>query len=300
MALDFAQVWNYLTDLGVPFTRDSHWVDLPGIRIKQDLPLITQVGPNLHASAWVYLVSSVGDGYIGGCCSQLSYAQDYLCKWLRKDPHHIPVSELKELVGMLAGHEGFDYFKQEPADFDAEIQKALQDELEPLDKFALIWHIIKDHVSLKVPTAVHPTVSELDRSLRILESCSLALGCSRMFQGDTNLSNPRRTDPRRTDRALTLAKIRPALQVVYEHVQELDLGSFEGYALVDLSQGPESICQNGFGYCVYSTLEPLQEISKNWEIYFEPGRYPKIGYRPIRIDSQLEHGYEFTGDVVHL
>ena len=68
----------------------------------------------------------------------------------------------------------------------------------------------------------------------------------------------------KANRSMLLYRMLPAWKTLNEKINELDLGPVEGYAIIDLTMGPDAIATNGHGYCVYENGDTVNEMLNLW------------------------------------
>ena len=172
------------------------------------------------------------------------------------------------------------------------------------DKIACIWHIVKGHYSAEIPCAYGAHMSELEQAASILSKSLTYLSFDRLLLR-TGSASQIPDSQAKANRATLMYRLMPALKTLNDHIDQLDLGPVEGFALIDLEVGPDAIARNGYGYCVYSTEEEVEKILNHWkqedELYKDEGtRYrrgkseERLSIRKVRISK--EGGIEFTGE----
>lgn len=298
---------------------------------KHDLELFSHIDPGLTPLDWVRIASRAGDCYIGGCCGSSSAMQDVVSDWFRMHPTYVPVKELAGLAAGMIRHDGADSsrFSVEPfkwgvAEFGDDWDTlathlkrgTVWAELDPWDKLAILWHIVKDSWGPEIPFAYAKERDPLDQCLTVLSRAAQGISHHEFFasarsNGDEDGDEaPKHTDSDRLLRAKMLASFIPALKQFLPLVEtggSLDIGTLEGWALVDIreDQGDDQICTNGFGFCVHAERAELDRIVGLWlnndaqhlERKEEERVRNRIGIRPIRVDWRLPNGFEFTGPV---
>jgi hypothetical protein len=291
--------------------------DQPHNRVPHPIDIFTAFKPPFTADEWLAIAQRDGDQYIGGCCGQTGAIQDVVCGWFR-DGGQVKIRELAEVAEMCIRHDN----KQSPfhdlgVSFDEVVTdaKAWQAGSELADtvlvkhwsnlwfRLAVVWHLVKDSYDDEVEHGIRTDMAPVDKAICTIDHIATALSMHRAFGGD---ETP--TGQTRAQKILMLAKLVPALRYVLNHIDDLALGStvFEGWALVDLSKGPEVICENGYGLCLYDDRDRMMEVVNLWksnEAKHE-GHVPaymeikdRIGIRPVKVDLSSEQGPTFTGPV---
>jgi hypothetical protein len=331
--MEFETAKAYMDRLGIEYGQDTEYRGEPGKgRAPHPLPVLRTVRPGFRPVDWMNIASRDGDEYIGGCCGQTSVIQDVICGWFRTSLYYVPLDQLAEVAEGMVRHDGKEHsqfslmpwewgFWPEVTDWPSTIaflEKPHTDEgegsnyntLKPWYKLAVCWHLVKDHWAPSIPGAIRSDYSPADEAISIVDSIAQAISFHRVFSG---LREGDVTARDKLRRAGHLHRFIPALKALMEHVEDLDLGTLEGWALVDLASAedgeePEGICQNGYGYCVYATRAEMNRIIDLWkkndasreERKDEARVENKVGIRPIKIGFDLENGYTFTGPVERL
>lgn len=252
----------------------------------------------LEPIEWLSLCMKMGINYVGGCCGAMSALQDQIEHIFRFDSGWASGRDLSEMAQVIIEHDDFDgkvpwgKLPEPIEEFAAGIKL---DELDVWSKIALCWHLVEGYYSAEVPQGHSPKCSEVQQAIAVLGDALYYLSTCDFFK---NSEGP--PSQEKTNRAVILSRILPALRVLNSNIDELDLGSIEGFALVDTDKGPDVVASNGFGYCVYTTQEETRELLKTWireaEEYQEDERrknsYKRIQIRPVRVTK--ERGIEFT------
>ena len=294
-----------LKSLGVEYGTEYEYRGEGEERKEYRLDFFTSVRLPLTAAEWCSLCMSGGENYIGGCCGQSSATQDILNHIFRHDSGFPPIRDLAELVDMLNAHDPitgripFDSLDKLDDPLPRLVERAGEpqnwEKLSPWDKIALVWHIVKDCWRPQVPAASGPHRTELDDAVSVLSRGMQAISWERLFRGNKDVSSQAIAQ-----RALLLAKLLPAWETMNRRITELDLGGFDGWALIDKRQGPDEIAMNAMGYCIFATREECDNLLKLWretEVKYK-GRKPPdspideiIGIRRVRVSP--EKGAEF-------
>lgn len=328
--MEFETAKAYLDRLGVEYIQKHEWRGEPGNGREQvKLPIFTHVDPCLTALNWMNLATRDGDSYIGGCCGQTSMVQDEINYIYRFDPHTIPIEKLSGIAEAMIVHDGeSSYFSQDPWEWGDwpedvtldgwpslldfltseytgfEADGVVWENLRPWFKLGIVWHLVKDNWTPPIPGAIRRDMDEVDRAICTLDEVASAINWHRVFGG---LREDVR-DRDRVRRALSLARFIPALKLLTEKVEELDLGAVEGWALIDVEKGDDAIAENGLGLCIYGDRAEMNRVLAIWrkddanheERKPEKRIEERIGIRPIRVDYRLPSGFEFTGPVERL
>jgi hypothetical protein len=303
-----------LDTLGLRYIQATEYRGTPGEdRASVELPLFTHINPGWSAENWVSVASCEGDEYMGGCCGNLSGAQDEVSGWFRHHSDAIPIRDLSGIITeLLIPHGGFEQFEDgdwvvegaTDADSMVAIANLAWDTLLAYDKLAIVWKLVKDHFTPEIPTAYWPKdepEEKAEDAIAHLSRLSWGISVSTMFADPGH----KPTGQKKARRALALAKIIPILRTLSDHITTLDYGNFDGWALVDLSKEDDAVCTNGYGMCLYDSMIEVEKVLALWkrddanhEERKEDRRIEKrIGIRPVRVGWEIEDGYEFTGPV---
>ena len=322
--MDFETVTLLLEKLGVEYTQDHEYRGKPPDRKDVDIPIITHVNFQFTKTEWFEIASSAGTAYIGGCCGKTSAAQDLISKWFRFDPTSIPVGELEELAYIMESHDGVEVIDPDdpaPHITFAGLDRSAEDVVEicvpkwkqmwPLDRIALVWHIIKDvrktkpvyTQELKNRSEVERAISTAQRALQYFWFKSV-WPASSAEAAETAETNPPKAEScqGRSNDTIGMFHLLPSLRVIIDHMaSEMYKGPFEGYALWNIADN--HIAENNYGPCIFYTKEECNELISRWEKnqenYEEEGR-TKINYRERlaikRVRVSLENGLEVLND----
>ena len=295
---EFTARCELLNSLGVRFGVDEEWRGEPPNREPYPLKIFTRVWFPFNADEWCSLFMSDGDNYLGGCCGAMSRVQDLVCSEIRSGSGWFGVSDLEEIAGAMSRHddlaEGVS-FKNLPKGKSLANLVAAEPlaPRRPWSWMALVWHIVKDFRDPERPHAVGPHVEQPERAIHVLSQSLRYLDIVDLFGGHP----AKYDDQERAMKLLTVSRVVPALAELNANLEKLDTGPFEGFALIQKEAGPEAICQNGLGYCIYSTEEAAQEILNLWVKADQERKTPKkpsrdaFALRKVRIT--LKEGLVF-------
>ena len=203
---------------------------------------------------WCHLCMRDGELYFGGCCGPLGYAQDTL-NGIFRNTGTCEANELRELAEIFLQHDGARSLFHPKPDEVLPTKEAFF-ELLPLDRLALIWRVVKDHLVKDAPQPLRRPEDKLRHAVRAAKNGLYFLDMHYLFQGfGSNTPNPR------VDMAMAvnLSRLIPALKVLQERFVELDPGTFEGVAIFDESN---EITSNNLGLCIFRTQEEAEEELK--------------------------------------
>jgi hypothetical protein len=275
-----------LKDLGVNFStayKNDQAID------KIQLPL-TPV-------QWTRLCQRENDSYIGGCCGQTGYLQDYLNAWFRDDGW----ADAKDWDGFcrgMASHDGEDDFTDTYIVSNG-LKKSIdefkgvwdRDDVSIWAKLAIVWQASKDCLTFgRAPRHGHKP-NELQDAVRVIETACRSLSWARLF-GD-HPAQPGDAQ-KRTGRAMMLCRLYPALKTLFDKIDDLRLGPVEGHAIY--IPGEDEIATNGYGFCVYETEKEAHDMIKQWrsnpDDEDDKKRMEALQVRPVRVT--VENGLEYV------
>jgi hypothetical protein len=302
-----------LAALGAEVTFEEEYRPEEPPRSPHPLKLFKSVKLPLTAREWCELFMSDGAFYMGGCCGTMGWLQDQICHTIRMDSGWFSIEKLSEIAETMIQHdcEGEDddvevRFAKIPKSkslgdlvvtFKAALEGRSKDQMiNAWQIMALVWHITKDFYAPKVPETLGH-LPEPERSIRILSDSFQRLSWEHLFQAvGTPDTTP--TSQTKTNRAMALYKMLPAWKTMAEKMGELDLGPVEGVALIDKEAGPDEVCSNGRGYCIFETQAEVDDLLNLWrqqdKEYEVKKRKPideRIGVRRVRVSA--EKGIEF-------
>lgn len=317
--MDFATRAALLESLGIRFGRAYEYRTDKNTnkRDRHDVDLFTNILLPFNPNEWCSIAMNAGDHYIGGCCGNLSVLQDEIsgifreggwvsCRDLEKiaeiATNHYPISNICFDKMAIQGEE-----EKSLDDFVA-MMKGVWSSFSPWDKIACIWHMVKDYFGPAIPHGYGRHMSELEKSISVLSRSLTYLSFERVFRPKDENSICAPEDQEKANRAILLARVLPALKTLNEEIDQLDLGSIEGYALIDKEVGPEEVAKNGFGYCIFATENEAKKLFRQWKresnAYQDEGRNyrnlskpleERIGIRKVRVSK--ENGIEFLFEV---
>jgi hypothetical protein len=297
-----------LAALGAEATFEEEWRPLEPPRNPHPLKLFRSVKLPLTSREWCELFMSDGAFYMGGCCGSMSALQDEICHTIRMESGWFSIEKLAEIAETMIQHGcgednsvevGFDKIpKGESLEnlvstFKTALDGPERGNSQMIDAWqimALVWHITKDHYAPKVPQAQGSHLSELQKATHVLERTLRWISWATLFQ----------ETPSKTERAMALYKMLPAWKTMSERMGELNLGPVEGFALIEKDKGPDEVCINGRGYCIFETQAEVDDLLNLWRQQDKEFEVPderrkpideRIGVRRMRVSA--EKGMEF-------
>ena len=292
-----------LKHLSIQYTQDQEWRGEVGPNRKpHKVEVFQRVRLPLSPIEWMSVCTTEGRHYVGGCCSAMSALQDRISHIFRFDSGWASGRELAAMAQIIIDHGDFE--TDIPwGTLDKPIEKiagrAPMGTLDPWSKIALCWHLIDGFYSAEVPHASHPKRTPIERAAHLLGNAMFHLSMCNLFEKDPVMDGPK--SQAQANRAVLLARVLPALKLLNENVDQLDLGSVEGWALIDSEKGPDEVASNGFGYCIYVDRKEAETLYQTWlreaAEYEEEERKQHLAdhilIRPVRVTK--EEGIVFTG-----
>lgn len=302
--LTFDKAYETLKSLGIECNREQEYRKRPanvssqgkmGTHDPHDLNLFRDVYLPLSPEMWCNLLMADGEDYVGGCCATMSNLQDLIESVFRFNSGWISCTQLEEISLIIIGHGDFDgkvrwgrLSDDQVIELTNEWQNSEGGEFSSWDRIALCWHLVRDNYGPEVPKAYHASISEVDKAVSLLREGLTILSWDHLR--DKSIADPQWAG----NHLITLARIVPALKTLYECVEELSPGDFEGVALFDKqigSQGVEAIASNRMGLCIFQHREDAETMMNLWRKqdaeYKEERKDPpideRIEIRPIRV-----------------
>jgi hypothetical protein len=269
----FEEAVTFLNEKDVQFIQAYEYVGKVGPdRVRRDLPIIEQILPPFSSDEWLDLISSDSE-LLGACCGTISAARDVIYGRLRQG-RWMYGEQVWEFFATLAHHDGFEYMLRKDderyKEWDAEHYFG-DEKNDAIYRFWKTFDVVKDHVRMKPPhTTPYPEDSSIREPLRMSLSTldgalnSLYWATSCFSKEDPESPSPQwMLDQKRAARQLTIARLMPALRDVLDHIDTLDLGDFEGFAVVKKEE-PDEVCRNGAGACLYTTEAQAKDMIEGW------------------------------------
>lgn len=274
----------------------------------QQISIPSQVDFGWSLEDWASLTRREGYDYVGGCCGAMSCVQDIVNQWWRANDF-IRINEIYEVVRAMNQHEGGDktdslWQYALTSQVPDTITKLLnsKSELEPWDRVALAWHMLKDFVDLTYDlsgpredrTEVEQAVATLSQSAHYLHLCSL-------FRNNDSTEAQRLND--RANTILQVARMRPLLMTVLSNLEHLAGDPVDGFAIeekcADFTENQKwAICHNTFGIAVFPTEEEAANIlrtsQESREQYSKEPRQLRV--KQVRIESDGTIHYKDESD----
>ncbi len=288
--MNFETAAKLLTEIGTEFNQESEYRGEGKERQEHKLPLFKSVKIPFTPAEWCATTMREGDHYLGGCCGNLSAVQDDWCG-VHRDGGWIQTETLSGLAeGLLGTHDGFETWKEKPDEAVVLAKVDDFDNLSPWDKVELVWHLVREHYTPKVPEATWMK-DPAKRSIRTLAQTFHRLDTHLLFRdlekGDVEVSNyTRQKGSQRKARQLELLyRLIPSLNELQNNIRSLNPGQFEGWALWD--NEANAVARNGFGECFYEHREDVDELFNLWRKSDSEHTGERYGRRQKPIDEML-------------
>jgi hypothetical protein len=145
--MDFQTCFETLKSMGAQPVRAQEYRTQPdGTRVPFELDLLRSLRLPLDAEEWCALCMRVGTAYIGGCCANLSGAQELIHKAFLEGGW-LPLTDLKAFIEVVSEHGDVDSeeWPISAPDPEALIERAKADwaNLGPVDKIVVVWHVAR-------------------------------------------------------------------------------------------------------------------------------------------------------------
>lgn len=303
--MDFQTCFETLKSMGAQPIRAQEYRTQPdGARLPHELDLLTRIRLPLDAEEWCAICMQVGTAYIGGCCANLSGAQELINRafW---NGGWIDLTDLKEFVEIVSEHGDVtsDEYPIETPDHLALIErgKTEWDAIAPIDKIIVTWHVAKGHMTSKVPQ-VHRDSNAAEGALHVLSQGIRHLNAHLLIQrvlGDEGEPSP--------DQLLGLYRLWPSLKLAYESFQTLNPGPMRGWVFINPDEGLDLPASSDVGTSFHATLDDVKELVQEWEREAEQhqdvwGKEQRERFRSLvvrEVNVSAEHGLVFLpGDPV--
>lgn len=237
--------------------------DLPSGTIHtNDKGFVTGVHLPLSPEEWFSCCARRDSGppysyYIGGCCGNLSAAQDILNHLMRMNSEGLSAYDIRhqlaEFHDLVRNHDGFNL--QDMPDLTVHAEQ------DPIARILLLYETVRDGLEedRDRPHAASYDPSRVDQALRAVEEHGSALSRSFFW-----IRPPEGEKPDHMSQAWRVERIRkllPAIRTLHEYLGTLHLGDFEGWCIVDQS-GEVGLTNSGAA--VFGTKSEAQKTAKNW------------------------------------
>jgi hypothetical protein len=307
----FDEAIAFLSEKGVEFRQGDEYVGEPG-KGRHSVPrnYITDIYIPFTAEEWIDLMSTEGK-FLGSCCATISAARDILLKQLRGG-RWIRTGELWEFMETIGHHDGFEYMlpkdHEHYSEFDEQDWRDHTPEEDPIYRLWQVWDKIKEHVTLKVPyTEPYKPESRYGKH-PVHEALALAYSATHhLYWATSCFGKNREDDPawmkqqKHARRQLTLARVTPALRTLFEHLDQFDLGDFEGFAVCK-KDAPDDVLDNSMGQCIFHDEAEAQKMIDQWakkddeheEDFGRNDIREKTTIRPVSVT--VSHGLRFLDE----
>lgn len=171
--------------------------------------------------------------YLEACCADISRIRDIVQDFVRNG-YWINSNKLSEMIGLIKSHG----FSKE----------------HPFNKIIKVWDKVKDHVELNdcCPSANFNNIKDV---LSTISSSACTLNFHLILN---DLSKEKGRLQEKAHYMKDLATMLPAIKTLYEKVEELDLGSVEGYAIYK----DDEIVMSHSGVAIYKSEKEALDTNK--------------------------------------
>jgi hypothetical protein len=291
--MKFEEAVSFLNERKIEFRQGSEYVGPVGPeRHVEPRNYVEAIKIPFSGDEWIDLMSTEGNA-LGACCATISNARDILLGQLRGD-RWIDGGELWEFVELLAHHDGFEYMLPQ-TDENFEEWKSYNFAEPKDDPIYRLWEIYdktKEHFVVRKPhvdpyAEDAPIREPIQAALSLLYSGITGLYWSTScFERDDEDRNPAwMKQQKHAHRQLTIARLLPALRDVLQHVDSLDMGDFDGFAVCKVDE-PTAVLDNRMGLCVFHTKKEAQKMIDAWA-KTEDENVEDMGRRDIRKKTMI-------------
>ena len=234
--------------------RREHWRDWLTIHRNKE-GKVEGVELPLTPAEWCQCCMREGDHYLGGCCGNLSQAQDLLSSMFR-DGGTADAWDLYRWYSLVRAHDGYN-----EADLPTPSATATED---PVTRILAVCEEINAEgpsggwVLHKMNRPRPVDVTDLDTAIRVIAQNTWALNYGGMFKGE----GPDEDNKHRVQTIVNLAKTIPALRTLFDKLHEKDLGPLDGFGLFSDKTG--EIMDTWAGLAIYPSVEACHETATLW------------------------------------
>lgn len=296
----FDEAVAFLNEREVKFVQGREWLGEPGVdRRTEERPYIEKIKIPFSGDEWLDLMDTEGRA-LGMCCGTISAARDILLGELRGG-RWIDGEKLTRFVGLLSHHDGFEYMLPR-TEKNYEEWGSYAFERPADDPIYRLWEIydkIKDHLHVRPPSVEPypenaPIRDPIQAALTTVYSHSASLyWATSCFASDREDEPAWMKQQKQAHRQLTIHRLLPALQALLKHIDTLDLGDFDGFAVCKAKE-PSAVTENGLGLCIFHTREEAQGMIDTWskqedeheEDYLSRNVRENTIIRPVHVSSK--------------
>jgi len=292
----------WLNERGIGFRQGDEYVGEVGVdRRCESRPWIESIEVPFSAEEWLDIISA-DSKIFGSCCATISNARDILYAQARHG-RWIDGKDLWEFVEILSHHDGFEFMLPRTNENHREWSswcEGIEPQDDPIYRLWEVYDKVKNHLKIEVPhTEPYPEGAPIREPIqRALSTLNQSLDA--LYWATSCFASGREDDPqwmkdqRRAARQRTIARLMPALHELIHHIDDLDLGDFEGYAVVQKDE-PDVLCKNGLGACIYTTEDDAKEMIARWAKTYDERKEPagrmaspreSTAIRPVRVSSK--------------
>lgn len=262
-----------LQELDVQFYFDHVYEDRGEGRARYEVPeVITGANPYFDPRQWVAMAQREGAAYVGGCCGNMSAAQDVVNGAFR-DGGFFESSELLTLGVYCRGHEGMEAFEEMTDEQFTEklgaikrVQERIEVEADPdgliVDPWAVLGLIFNATEKVLKPGWMdQPRAQREPRDDDQPDHFEMQRLYGNLHYVDWVDVFSSDQDSHIAQRQVRRARILPAAQELVAKLEALDL-DFEGFAIV--KPGTDEVLSNRLGDCVYLSRDEAEKVIEIW------------------------------------
>lgn len=265
-----------IAEFGAIVTHDDEWEGEPGVDRRRYILLNTVRGVHLPLSPsdWMMLATREGQGYVGGCCGNMSVVQDRI-NGIFRDSGYAEAPELLAIGEAMRDHDGTEshFLALDDAAFEERIEawkKAEADPdpsqrpIDPWFKLGMVFNavepLLKPH-SYEVPQGrgrhdeEHDLLATLNRTLTTMTWTDLF-----------TRNDPDERAQHQANAAVLRAKVYPLTKRLSSHL-EATVIDFTGFAIVDPETG--EVQSDYHGLCLYPERDQAERVMELWHRYAE-------------------------------
>lgn len=215
--------------------------------------VITTVCLKLTPEDWLRACMRDNDMYMGGCCGNMSVAQDIL-NFAFRDGGWLDASRFRHYCELCSEHEGFEDW--------ADVLEKDYNELDPLAKIGYIWGAVKEHLEVTAKDIPKETLDDKPSMIaRRLARVAAVYGMGSFFNDDGGTWLDKQ---KHGQNMIDVATMFTLLHSLYDKLGELPNELWEGFGV--RTKENKKITENAFGLCLFpdkdSAMEYLAEMTK--------------------------------------
>jgi len=221
----------------------------------EDLGLVKSLYLNLTPEDWVRLCTTEGDMYMGGCCANMSVAQDIL-NYAFRESGWIDCARFREYGELCSEHDGFE-------DWTEDLLEKNYTELEPLLKLGYIWVAVNDKLAVQAKELPEEVFDDsIGTIARRLARVAGIYGMGSIFNSGS--SGTLIDKQKHGQNMVDISTMFTLLRLLYDKLDDLSNDLWEGFAV--RKKATKKVAENAFGLCLFpdrpTALKYLEETAK--------------------------------------